>query len=442
MRKYLFSLLNKGHERTVRARKNIIKLLLVRGFGIAVNMALIPISLNLLEEYKFGLWITVFNILAWITLFDIGIGNGLRNKFTAAMSNNDTNAAREYVSTAYVIVTGISCLLILLFIIPWLSVNWVFVFNAKDSLKNELFLLLGITFLMTCIQFILKLINTLLTANHQPAASALVMTISNTLVLSIFLIGNDFLKGNLLGIGFVYTFTPLLILLITSIIFFNGKFRSIRPKFGFFRKEKVHELFSLGFGFFIIQIAVIVIFTTDSLIISHVISPKEVTSYNILLKYFSVITIAVGIIMTPYWSAYTEASSKNDYLWIKATLKKQLKSFFLVFLAILVLTFSAETLVPIWLQYDLDFNISLLVGMASFTLITVWNNIFSFLLNGLSIIKLQIVSSIIGTIVNIPLSIYLAKNLGSAGVILATIVSLSFFAIIGPIEAYKYFKKS
>lgn len=82
-----------GHERSVKAKKNIIALFIIRGFGIAINLALIPLTLNLLDDYKYGVWITLFNMLSWIQIFDIGIGNGLRNKFAESIAKKDFKEA-------------------------------------------------------------------------------------------------------------------------------------------------------------------------------------------------------------------------------------------------------------------------------------------------------------------------------------------------------------
>lgn len=92
--KKLFS----GHERSVRAKKNILALFALRGYSIAVNLALVPLTLHLLDEYKYGIWITLFNVISWISIFDVGIGNGLRNKFAETIANGKLHEAREYVS--------------------------------------------------------------------------------------------------------------------------------------------------------------------------------------------------------------------------------------------------------------------------------------------------------------------------------------------------------
>lgn len=429
-----------GHERTVRAKKNIFALLVLKGYSVAISLALIPLTLKLLDEYQYGVWITIFNVLSWISIFDIGIGNGLRNRFSEALAIGNFKEAKAYVSTAYFLMMGISILLIVLFLIPWFLVEWTIVFNVPEYLGQDLFFLVGVAFFLTSMQFTIKLIGTLLTASHQPSISALIGTISNTLIFLAFLFLKPLATDSLFVVGLVYTGIPLLVFLVASFYFFTHQFSEFSPSIKFFNKGKVESLFSLGSQFFIIQIAVVVIFSTDSLIITHTLSPKEVTSYNIVLRYFGIVTMTAGILMTPFWSAYTEAASKNDFNWIKLTLKKQLKLMLYVFLLVLVLLLSSKWLIPLWLQEKMVLSPLLLIGMAGFAIISVWNNIFSYLLNGLSLTRVQTYTSVIGTIINIPLSIYFAKNFGNGGVVLATIISLSFFAIFGSRQAFSYLK--
>jgi Na+-driven multidrug efflux pump len=76
--------------------------------------------------------------------------------------------------------------------------------------------------------------------------------------------------------------------------------------------------------------------------------------------------------------------------------------------------------------------------MAIFIIISIWNNNYALFVNGIGKIKLQMYTAIIAGIINIPISVYFAKSLhyGSGGVILGTVVSLSIFAIVGPIQTY------
>lgn len=437
---FLKNIVLSGHERSVRVKKNMIALFAVKGYSIVINLTLVPVTLHLLNEYKYGVWITLFNVLGWISFFDIGVGNGLRNKFAEAMAKGQVKEAREYVSTAYIVICGIALTLIALFIIPWHLVDWARVFNVTPGLANEISWLVGIAFVLTAIQFCLKLLGTILTANHQPAIADLIVSISNTFILLAFIVGKKWVTDNLSGIGLVYTLTPILVFLIASIILFSTRLHKVRPSFGYFKKEKIKSLFGLGFRFFVVQIAVLVIFQTDTIIITHTLSPNDVTSYNIAFRYFGMVSMFAALVMTPLWSAYTEAAAKNDYAWIKQVIKKLLKGLAPVALIIFILFISAGTIIPLWLNYPMSLSGVLMAGMAAYTFISVYNNIFSIVLNGLSLTNIQMATSIMGMLVNIPLSIYFARQFGNGGVILATIISLSFFTVLGTVQTYQFLK--
>ena len=68
-----------------------------------------------------------------------------------------------------------------------------------------------------------------------------------------------------------------------------------------------------------------------------------------------------------------------------------------------------------------------------------WGNIFVVFINGVGKVRLQIIVATIGAIINIPLSYFFAivLNLGLAGVIAASIISISFGPILAPIQFRK-----
>ncbi|WP_372757947.1 MATE family efflux transporter [Mariniflexile sp.] len=430
-----------GHERSIKAKKNILSLFFIKGYSVFISFALIPLTLELLNDYKYGVWITVFNFLSMLQIFDIGIGNGLRNKLAEALALNEIRNAREYVSTSYVVMAVLALLLIIFFLIPWYYIEWFRVFNTGIDIEAELKILIGVCYIITVLQFFLNLMNSILTAYHKPAFPSFIFAISNTIILFIFILFKSLINESLVLIGLIYTIVPLILFLIFSFWVFNTKYKEIRPSILFYNKAKVKDLFSLGGSFFIIQFAGLVIFQTDALIISHTLSPEEVTPYSIVYKYFSITIMLTTIILTPLWSAYTEAYAKNDFKWIKNIINKQLKGLLLIMVIIALMLLFSKPIIKLWVNKEMELSWILLIGTAIFSVVSVWNNIFAMFLNGLSKTKTQIKTSIVGLIINIPLSILLAKSYGAGGVIIGTIISLLFFAVFGAIETFSILKK-
>ena len=81
--------------------KNVIASFVLNGGSILISFVLVPMTLGYLNEYEYGVWLTLNSILSWIYIFDIGLGNGLRNRLTEALARNDFKSAKIYVSTSF-----------------------------------------------------------------------------------------------------------------------------------------------------------------------------------------------------------------------------------------------------------------------------------------------------------------------------------------------------
>ena len=70
--------------------------------------------------------------------FDIGLGNGLRNKFAEAKAKGDLDLAKGYVSTAYYTIGAICVVFFILSLLVSYFVDWASVFNTSQELQQQL----------------------------------------------------------------------------------------------------------------------------------------------------------------------------------------------------------------------------------------------------------------------------------------------------------------
>ena len=92
----------------------------------------------------------------------------------------------------------------------------------------------------------------------------------------------------------------------------------------------------------------------------------------------------------------------------------------------------------IWVGKSIRIPFELSVGMAFFVIVRTLNSPFSSFLNGIGKIKIQMYTSIFTGIINIPLSVLLAKYLhfGVAGVIYATTICFIIYLIVRIVQYY------
>lgn len=431
--------LTQGHARSIKAKKNILASLLIKGGNIAIGFMLVPMTIHYLDETKYGIWLTLSSIIGWFSLADIGLGNGLRNKFAASLAKGEYELAKIYVSTTYAIVSAIIGAIYILFAIASQFIDWSVVLNTPPEMAAELKSVVMVVFSFFCLRFIFQLIGKILIADQRPAINNSFNFIGNCLALIVIYILTQTTQGSLLYISIALSAMPVIVLLGASIILFLGDYKAYRPSVKHVKREYFDSLASLGGKFFLIQIASMVLFTTDNMIITQILGPDQVTSYNIVYKYFHLIPVAFGIIVTPFWSAITEAYTKKEFDWIKNVINKSMKVWAGFVVLMIIMIFLANDFYLLWIGKDLNIPRSLTVVMGIYTAMLTFNSIFVMFINGVGKLRLQIYTAIFSISANIPLSYLFAipMEMGLAGVILATCVSIALSLTLRPIQYYK-----
>ena len=99
--------------------KNIVKHIGWSSFykigSIISNFMLVPLTINYLDTENYGIWLTLTSFISWFSFFDIGLGNGLRNKFAEAKTLGNYTDAQAFVSTAYFTIGCISLFIVIVF---------------------------------------------------------------------------------------------------------------------------------------------------------------------------------------------------------------------------------------------------------------------------------------------------------------------------------------
>jgi len=440
----LYTFLGIKSKRTQNISKHILLSFFFRASGILISLLLVPLSINYLGVENYGVWLTIASVISWLTFFDIGLGHGLRNKFAEAFANDDKQLAREYVSSAYFSMIIISTSIIIISIIINLFVDWSRVFNTQAQLKTDINILVPIILMFFSLQLIAKLITAIYFGAQKHSVQNQILFIGQLFsLLTVFLLLNSTISS-LLYFGIALSFIPLFVLVIYNIIAFKGIFNRYKPEFSLFSLNRAREVLGIGSKFFVIQLSLLILFSTDNIIISQLFSPADVVPYEIARKYFSLLLHIFLIITTPYWSSFTEAYVKDDINWIKTAVIRLLKIWCLIPLLLIIMYLFSDYFYFIWVGDNVKVPKIMSMLMASFVLLYTFNAIFTQFLNGVGKIQLQMYSALFSIVINIPLSIYFAKytSLGVSGVILATCISLLVYAVLRPIQYWKIINKT
>ena len=410
-----------------------------KALAVGCSFLIIPIMIKYLGNEQYGIWSTLLSIVSWIVLFDIGIGNGLRNKVSESLARGDIKEAQNYISTAYVIVGIISIALLTLFLLSSGFIPWQSVFNTSSLTSEELASIVNITVSFVFINFWLSLINQVFNGLQKTSLVVFNQFLSNLLSLISVYTLSVYFETSLYKLAFVYGSSLLLSSIFLSLWFYKKNVNFI-PQIGNYANKYIKSIASLGFQFFIIQIAVVVIFTTDKILITQLFGPEHVTSYDVVFKLFSIITLVFSLINAPLTSAYNDAYNRNDLEWMKKIIKRQMKIYLIVILLSITLNLFSETILKYWIGEGYVYDREIIFAMTIYIIIASWNNIFSTVLGGLGLIRLGSFYTVLTGIINIPISYLYAIefDLGVSGIIYGTVTSIAISTIVSPIQVYYF----
>lgn len=388
---------------------NIVASFLIKGWSALIVLLMVPATLHCLGEYKNGIWLTISSLLLWIDNMDIGLGNGLRNKIAEYMAHDEKERTRSLISSTFAMLTCIiiPVLLILLLLIavgdPYL------VFNASPEKVDHLDQVLMATVILVCSTFIFKLIGNFYMGMQLPAVSNLLVALGQTLAL----VGTYIVlwsgSHSMMLIALVNTASPLLIYLLAYPFTFYYKYPHLRPSLKLVDFKEAKAVINMGVQFFIMQISSVVLFMTSNLLISNLFTPALVTPYQITYRYFSIMLVFFTVVCMPFWNATTDAYERGDMAWIRGATKKLRLLTIGILTCLIIMVLLSDVIYAVWIDRETVIDIKMSIVMATYIFILIYSMRYSYFINGIGKLRLQLIFTTAAAILFIPLA-YLAAH--------------------------------
>lgn len=420
-------------------KKNAALGLVYKPISMILSYIYVPIVLNYLGEEKFGIWATILSVLSWINYFDIGIGNGLRNKLSENLGQeNSEEKCKKYISSSYMILSAIVITVMFFATIGCQYIDWNIFFGIKqfdESLRQIMF----VSVLFMCFSFIMSISKSIYNATQRNHVVNLINVIQQIILLITVSLLAKISNSSLFYVALLYGMSNILVeIYFTLKLFCQNKI--FIPNIRYFGSVEAKETTNLGLAFFVIQIAALILYATNNLIISHISGPSEVTSYTTVSKIFMMITTVFSVLIAPYWSAITVLKSKGQFTDIYSIRNKMLKLWGLLSLGSIILISAFKPIATLWLGRELLYPAGLIPLMAIYAIIYMWNALHSQIANGMEMMKVSVIVAILQGIINIPLALFFAVTfeLKTFGVLLGTVVSMLLSAVVMPIYINSY----
>lgn len=392
-----------------------------------------------LGENEYGLWAAIYSFISWVYLLDFGFANVIKTKLPVKILDNNKKETNELVTTIYV---GV-CIIALTIISLFLLINLFYLpsdfFNIKTtSINFDILLFINLSFSVSI----------LIIGNHKSLFVGILKThlvefslmlVQLFIFLSIYIISsfNYFSEySKILIVSLVYGTVNILIGIIFTYYFFI-KNRNIKIAIKYFNFSVLKENTNLGLKFFIIQVCMIVIYSTDHLLILKYFGSKEVGEFDVVFKLFQVPMLLLTTGLAPFWSIFSRAFAQKNYLWIKKVFIIYNFSFIFFIIGIIILNFLIDKIIYLWIDRHIEISSSLLIAISVYVIMISFVSIYSFFLNGINDINISLYVIVFQAIINIPVSLLLINNgYGITGVVVGNTLCILPATIISPVQSF------
>lgn len=417
----------KRHHRILSAA---LSALFGKGTTLLVNAATVPITVRYLGPESYGLWITISSTIAMFYVLDIGISSTLTNLISEAYAADDKNRAAAYFATAFWITIGIAGILTFVGWLLWPFIHWASIFHVQDpTLVGDTSRAVAAGFIVFLLALPTGLVFKVL-GGYQELHIANLFAAGGSILSLLVVLVIVYLHGSLPILVAGYAGSA--VAANAACLLWTCLFRKpwMKPWPTLVNSRFIGRIFQSGVQFFAIQMAGLIVFSSDNLIISHYLNPAQVTPYAVTWRFVSYIAAVQTLIFPALWPAFSEAYASGHLEWIRSTYGRVRR----ITIAVLtvgcgITVVAGREIIRIWA------GSAAVPSQLIIWLMCVWIGIYAFstnqscLMGATSRVGKQAIAGLIAAAVNLILSILWVRTKGSTGVLLATIVSYVVFIL-------------
>jgi O-antigen/teichoic acid export membrane protein len=396
----------------------------------------IPIARAALPADLFGIWMMLSGLLAFFAFADLGIGNGVLNRITAAHAAGDLNEQRRTMRAGYACTGTIGALMLA----SWIC--WVELARMPTALvgsvavehEDEVMAALNIFFFLLAINIPASLVQKMQLGRQRgqwvglAQAGGAVGTLIAVPASISFGGGLAGLVMASLGMQVAANLASTLLwnlqLYKTEVLEVASRHRQL-PEW-----HAITALMRTGALFLVLQLAAAFAFQSDSIVIVHQLGQAAYGDFAVVQRVFMAASSILLAGLSGLWPAIGEALARGDAAWVKRTL---LRSYAIVFTVIGVTCALLSTLMPqilsLWIGMDAPIAMALLVTLTAWTTMEALGNVSAAFLNAAGMLKVQIFFAVLMSTSAFVGKWVLVAKLGAWGAVLATLIAYSLISL-------------
>ncbi len=413
----------RSNERLRRALLTSASAVTARVISMAGPLITVPLALGYLGHERYGLWMTVGAIVAMFTFADLGLGNGLMTEISQADGRGDPQEARRCVASALFALSGMSLILLCVYLLVFPFVPWPRVLNVSSGdLLRESGAVVTVCFVAFVVNLPLAVVQRVQWGLQEGFRTHL-WQCAGSAINVVAVVASVKARASLPVLVFCVTGVQPLVNLLNGCVFFGIQRGHLRPRWQDFRWTTARRLLGTGFWFFLVSILLGLGIYSDNVVVAQVVGLKAVPLYAVPANLAAYLATVASMLYTPFWTANGEALARGDIGWVRSNAVRIAKVNALITGAAgLLFVTAGPVFLHWWIGPDFSPGMFLFAGMAAWAFLTSVMGPVFMILNGANAVRVQVLMFGVFSAIAVICKILLARQIGIAGVVWASVL--------------------
>jgi O-antigen/teichoic acid export membrane protein len=399
-----------------------------RVLAMALAFVVTPIAITKAGNTTYGLFAAITAFATLLGFGDFGIGNGLIREVVRARAESDTERERVTIRSALILLTLFGVGVAVVGNAAAFGLPWRVLLHAPAGSDSTI--RLAVASAAICVGFAIPgaLCQKVYLARQQPSrANAWVnggAALSSLALLVAVMAGHHlpFMVAAQLGAPAAAGLISLLWLDTGHALRLNLRRTPLAITLALLRNGRL---------FAILQVAAIVNFEIDNLVVARFLGPGDVTTFAASSRLLAVPIVLSSLFFTPLWAAFADAAAHRDTRWLLQAYKRStVLALAALGPAALILAFTGASLIRAWTRGAVHSPGTLVLALSVWIVVYAVNQPQAMLLNGLHAERFQISAATANVALNLTLSIFLTIKVGISGPIWGTAIAQVLCAVI------------
>lgn len=382
-------------------------------------LVVLPVGVRYFGPREFGIWLALYTLATYLNQGNLGI---LAATTTAVARTTDRDGAGRIVAQALRFLVAAAALLLVVGTAVWLALpGWLEVVFGPGGATADVRRAVAVTLLGNLLLLPLAVAGATFAGLQRVVAQQTYQTIA-ALARPLALLVTILVGGGLTTLALL-SFAAAAAIALASFIHLLVSER-LRLAHHLVRGVRELTLLRSGLRFFVLQLELTVVTNSDSIVISSLLGPEAVVPYVAVLRVFQLVTHVVYAFQGPLWPAYGDAFATGDWGWMRRAYRR-VTAYGLILSGAgwIGITLVLPDLIPIWLGEQVPVHLGLIVALGAFTWMYTYVSASGVLLSSMDRTTSQAVSYGFEAVLNVVLSVLLARALGITGVAVGTLVA-------------------